>query len=388
MAQGVGGSKSPQNTGIPAGANPIPKPPRAGVMKNNSVKPSEVDPALLLKEQLSDTPPQKQTPLSERVIADPNTADQGSSVPAPPPPPPLRNNVSSQIETPTPMDDTPIDETAVPSESIPDAQQETEASDSAAENTRTEPTRKTRKRSGIAKKIAHIFGELKRFVTGTNFEKLPPALLNDVKATASLLDETNATNNKSSLFNNLDRELNEWNDKVDLLAQLKENEGADFPERIKLKEELKGRKQKIASLANNAEKLLEMKEIEKRLQRDIAVKTQQIATPQQEEVVKQLNETVTASSSEAPRPSSLAQELKAVKLKKAGSRPEQKLPEQTAASSGGMVINQELLTKARGNLKSKTEQSLSSQVTPDSPDEPEFIKKRREIQSRNIGREE
>ena len=387
MTQGVGGSNSPQNTGLPAGANPIPKPPRAdatkstGVMKNNSVTPSEVDPTLLLKEQRSDTSPQKQTPLSERVIGDPNTtADQGSSVPPPPPPPPLRNNASSQIETPAPLDDT-----TAPLESTPDTQQEAEASGSVDENSSPEATRKTHKRSGIAKKIAHIFGELKRFVTGTNFEKLPQTLLNDVKTTAELLDEKNAATEKPSLFSHLDQELSEWNNEVDRLAELKENEGADSQQRTELKEKLKGRKQKIASLAKDAEKLLEIKEIEKRLQRDI---TQQIATPQQKELVKQLNETVTASSSEAPKPSSLAQELKAVKLRKAGSRPEQKSPEQTTTPSAEMIINQELLTKARGNLKHKAEQNQPSQITPDSPDEPEFIKKRREIQARNTGLEE
>ncbi|WP_354022312.1 hypothetical protein [Endozoicomonas lisbonensis] len=346
-------------------------------MKNNSVTPNEVDPTLLLKKQQSDNPSQKETPLSKRNVGDSNTTDQSSSVPAPPPPPPLRNKASSQIATPAPMDDT-----AAPSDSIPDAQQKAEVSDSVDENTSAETNRKTSKRGGIAKKIAHIFGELKRFITGTNFEKLPQTLLNDVKATAALLDEKNATTEKPSLFSSLDQELSEWNNKVDRLAQLKEDEGADSQERTELKKELKERKQKIASIASAAETLLEIKETEKRLQRDI---TQQIATPQQKELVKQLNETVTASSAEAPRPSSLAQELKAVKLKKAGSRPEQKSPEQTTTSSGGLILNQEMLTKARGNLKRKAEQSQPSQVTPD---EPEFIKKRREIQGHNTDREE
>ncbi|UYM15374.1 hypothetical protein [Endozoicomonas euniceicola] len=384
MTQGVGGSQGPQNTGIPAGANPIPKPPRAGVMKNSSVTSNEVDKTLLLKEQKTDASPQKETPLSERNIGNPNTADQDSSIPAPPPPPPLKSAEPAQVATPAPESD----KTAT-SENNPAAQKEAEASDSATENASTEIDRQPRKRSAIAEKFAHLFGKLKRFVTGTNFEKLPPALLNDIKNEAVLVDNVKtAATEEPNLLANLHQQLTEWNNKVDQLAQLKEGEGAASPKRTELKNKMKALKQQITDLVNDAEKLLEVKEVEKRLKRNLTTKTQQIDKPEQEEVIKQMNEAATVSSSEELKPSSLTEELRAVKLKKTSLPPEQKSPEQTTASSDGMVISPELLTSARKNLKRKADDSQANQVTPESAGEPEFMRKLREIKNGKTGHEE
>ena len=383
MTQGIGGSQGPQNTDIPAGANPIPKPPRAGVMKNNSVTSNEVDKTLLLKEQKADAPPQKKTPLSERNIGNPNTADQDSSIPAPPPPPPLKNAEPAQVATPAPESD----KTAT-SENNPAAQKEAEASDSATENTSTEIDRQPRKRSAIAEKFAHLFGKLKRFVTGTNFEKLPSTLLNDIKQAVLVDNVKTAATEETNLLDNLHEQLTEWNNKVDQLAQLKKGKGAASPERTKLKKKMKGLRQQIADLVNDAEKLLKVKEVEKRLKRNLATKTQRLDKPEQEEVIKQMNEVATAPSSEELKPSSLAEELRAVKLKKTNPPPEQKSPEQTTASPDGLFISPGLLTNARKNLKSRANDNQAKQVTPESAGEPEFMKKLREIQSRNSGHEE
>ena len=110
-------------------------------------------------------------------------------------------------------------------EDIPvESGQAAENSEAVPEEVASTESAKPKERTGLSKKLARIFGQLKRFVNGTNFNKVPAKFINSIKSEASLLADTKSGEKADPVFTMIHERLSDWNNKVDQLATMKVDE--------------------------------------------------------------------------------------------------------------------------------------------------------------------
>ncbi|AMO55776.1 hypothetical protein [Endozoicomonas montiporae] len=410
----AGGSQSlPINTPVTSDDSTSVDSDQKGSTNTNDVGKISPKKSLLLKEQQKDD--KRPAATTTKSLGQRSAAQ--STIPTPPPPPPLPG--TGNIPTPPPLPGTVPPAPPLPPSAKGAVQNPTTSPDLSGPNPIPKPprtyatevknadveddasvpeeakgsvlvkedasTEAAKKNNGIKKKVAHVLAGIRRFIQNKNFEKASPAMLNELRVAASSLQSTEGRIELKAnpILEAIHQELTDWNNNVDKLATLKEEQGAKSSERQELMERMKEQKKQVDELVTTVETLLNIQDKVNRKMRKIETQRQDASIA---------DEAVTPPTSDSSSQSPSAAAFRNAKLKKTGATLKDGNIEIPKDSSKPLSVNEEILSGGVQLRKTgidltrqdQEDEDVKNDSTPDEMDiDNDYTKARKQLKSQS-----